>query len=223
MILFDETHDEFLTITGEKKRRGMFFWRRFLKNFEIEPLTSKHDFLEKLRKCNVLILAEPHSYFRSLEILELINFVKSGGNLILIGNHHNVKRYFAYGCNEVLNQLSTSFGVRFNYDEVYFQRENAVDRFKHEIFKGIEKIQYFRGCSLSVIKFGKRTLAKPVAFVRKGESEFYRRNSVVACIFEDKGRIFAIGDSSVWADPKDELYLKDNFELCKNVLNWMLR
>ncbi|MGC1121571.1 MAG: hypothetical protein WBA22_10810 [Candidatus Methanofastidiosia archaeon] len=222
MILFDESHSEFCTISEVKKKRPYSVWERSI-NHEITPLISRKEFVARLSQARVMVIAEPHSYFALDETRALIDFVCEGGSLILIGNHHNTPRYYSYGCNEILNVISSPFGMRFNDDGVVFNEEHVIQKFgEHLVCKGVELLHYWRGCSITLLRQKRRYAAEGVAFgSRHDVSEVYRKEPVVAALYEKKGKVFCLGDSSAWSDPDEEIE-DDNFVFAGNVMEWAL-
>ena len=223
MILFDESHNEFCTISGIKKRRTYTTWREHIEKYGLTYTHSLKAFREHINQVHVIVIAEPHSYFTLKETLSLFDFILQGGSLILIGNHHNSPRYYSYGCNEILNVISKPFGIRFNDDEVLFSGGNTIERFaEHPIWKNVDFFHYWRGCSLTLLRFENST-AKGIAFGSRHDlSEVYRKAPVVAAVYEGKGKVFCLGDSSVWADPREPLE-DDNFLFAENVITWALQ
>lgn len=226
MILFDESHSEFCTISQVKKKRSYSVWKESV-NHEVTPLTSRKEFLTRLSQAQVMVIAEPHSYFALDETLALIDFVCKGGSLLLIGNHHNTPRYYSYGCNEILNVISSPFGMRFNDDGVVFSEENegnVIQKFgEHVVCKGVELLHYWRGCSITLLRQRRKYIAEAVASGSRHDlSEVYRKEPVVAALYEKNGKVFCLGDSSAWSDPDEEVE-DDNFVFAKNVMEWALK
>ncbi|MBU7014209.1 MAG: DUF4350 domain-containing protein [Theionarchaea archaeon] len=222
MILFDESHSEFCTISEVKKKRSYAVWERSIKK-EVTPLTSRKEFMVRLSQATVMVIAEPHSYFALDETRALIDFVFQGGSLVLVGNHHNTPRYYSYGCNEILNVISSPFGMRFNDDGVVFNGENVILKFsEHPVCRGVRLLHYWRGCSITLLRQRRRYAAEGVASgSRHDVSEVYRKEPVVAALHEKKGKVFCLGDSSVWSDPGEEVE-DDNFLFAENVIKWAL-
>jgi hypothetical protein len=80
---------------------------------EITPeLLSNHD---------ILILKIPSHAFSQREIEAILEFVKEGGGLYLIGDHTNV-----FGSGHYLNQIARHFGFVFRYD-CLFDFENTFN------------------------------------------------------------------------------------------------
>lgn len=218
MLLFDESHNEFCTVRAVKKKKPYAVWKEHAEKYGLVTGVSQEEFTALLSEIKAIVVAEPHSYFTKEETFSLFDFVRGGGSLILVGNHSNTPRYFSYGCNEILNVFSVPFGVRFNNDEVFFSEGNTVETFfGHPVTKGVRRIHYWRGCSITVLRD-----AHPVAAGSKHDaSDCYRKSPVVAAVYEGEGKIFCLGDSSVWADPREELD-DNNFQFAENVIKWAL-
>lgn len=223
MILFDESHSEFCTISEVRKKRSYLAWKESV-NHEVVPLLSRKEFITRLSQAKVMVVAEPHSYFVLDETLALIDFVMKGGSLLLIGNHHNTSRYYSYGCNEILNVISSPFGMRFNDDGVVFYGENVIQKFgDHPVCADVELLHYWRGCSITLLRQKRKYVAEGVAFgSRHDVSEVYRKEPIVAALYEKKGKVFCLGDSSAWSDPDTEVE-DDNFMFAQNVMEWVLK
>jgi len=213
MILFDESHEQFCTVSGKKKRKP--YTQLAEKAGNMQPCLHRDDFLRLLPKSDTLVLAEPHVYFSRREIEGILGFVEKGGGLLLIGNHSNTPRYYTFGCNEVLNPIATLFGMRFNDDEIFFNGANTIQDFiPHKIFEGISSVFFWRGCSLSLTKNEDACIA---AFARMGHSRVYSARPAVMCLGGNK--VFGVGDSSVWSNPRAGLE-GDGLHLGYNVLRW---
>ncbi len=64
-----------------------------------------------LRNCDLLIIKVPTSPYKPEEIEAIRHFVKTGGGLMLIGEHTNVYKTGSY-----LNSIARTFGFTFRYD-----------------------------------------------------------------------------------------------------------
>lgn len=224
MILFDESHNEFCTVSGIRKRRLCSLWKTRIEKYGLTSTRSRKEFKNAVKECKAIVIAEPHSYFTLEETLSLFDFVLAGNSLILVGNHHNSPRYYSYGCNEILNVISKPFGIRFNMDGIVFYRGNTIENFaEHPVCKGVKLIHFWRGCSLTMLRHTKQSKLQEIAVgSRHDTSEVYRKAPVAAAIYEGKGKIFCLGDSSVWADPREPLK-DDNFLFAENVVKWALQ
>jgi len=70
------------------------------------PITSA-----TLADCDVLVVKTPTSRYEEKEIAAIMDFVRRGGGLFLIGEHTNV-----FGTGERINALAERFGFEFRYD-----------------------------------------------------------------------------------------------------------
>lgn len=223
MLLFDESHKEFCTISGARKRRSYTTWKERMEKYGLIAARSRKEFKKYMRDATGIVVAEPHSYFTLKETLSLFDFVSEGNSLILIGNHHNSPRYYSYGCNEVLNIISSPFGIRFNEDEILFYKGNTIKDFaEHPICKKVTLIHYWRGCSLTLLRHARSAVCEIAVGSRHDVSEVYRKAPVAAAVYQGRGKIFCLGDSSVWADPREPIK-DDNFRFAENVVKWALQ
>ncbi|HPS91133.1 MAG TPA: hypothetical protein PKV33_03160 [Methanothrix sp.] len=167
-----------------------------------------------LKNYDILIIKTPSSYQPS-EIEAIVNFVKNGGGLFLIGDHTN---FAGIGTN--LNQLSNRFGIEFGFDAVntiqgrlfYFKREGFI----HPVIKYMPYLDFMTGCSLRAPLFAEPVImgtglrADPGEFASVG---FFREtrtndptqatdtvwgllNQAVAVKY-GKGRVVAFADSTI--------------------------
>ncbi|MFH1862145.1 MAG: hypothetical protein ABH878_04970 [bacterium] len=83
------------------------YYYQVSKNFE--PLTP-----EILSDVDVLILKTPTQHYTASEIETVVEFVRRGGGVWVIGDHTNV-----FGTSQYLNPLLNHFGFRLNYDSTH--------------------------------------------------------------------------------------------------------
>lgn len=121
-LLFDEGHSEWEWMDrpydtqwyGEQSGYNYYSLGQFLDHYyhvEIrrDPLTSG-----LLKNFDVLVLKTPTNPYSQEEIDSIVNFVKAGGGLWLIGDHTNV-----FGMGTYLNSVARHFGFAFKYDATY--------------------------------------------------------------------------------------------------------
>lgn len=80
------------------------------KNIQI-GLNKDHIEFEKIKKANLFIIAAPKDNFTPEEIANLIKFVESGGNLLILCNEGGDQKN-----NSNLNKVTTKFGIHINND-----------------------------------------------------------------------------------------------------------
>lgn len=122
-ILIDEYHSdwEWTEIPFDREHYGeqvaynyrvLYQWLKFYYAVDLDmdqPITP-----ELLKNYDVLIEKTPTLRYQPDEIETIVQFVKDGGGLYLIGDHNNL-----FGMNGYLNQLGEHFGIRFRYDDTF--------------------------------------------------------------------------------------------------------
>lgn len=121
-VLFDEGHSEWEWMDrtydtqwyGEQSGYNYYSLGQFLDHYyhvEIrrDPLTA-----DLLKNFDVLVLKTPTNPYSQEEIDSIVNFVKAGGGLWLVGDHTNV-----FGMGTYLNSVARHFGFAFKYDATY--------------------------------------------------------------------------------------------------------
>lgn len=122
----------------------------YLNHFYSVKRLRKEATKAQLDKCDVFIIKTPTSPFIEGEIEAIVNFVKEGGGLFLIGDHTNV-----FGTTLNINPLARRFGIVFNYDATYDLRTNDLHLhehnrlFRHPVVKDMPYFLFATSCSLS--------------------------------------------------------------------------
>ena len=101
-----------------------------------------------LDDCDVLVVKVPTSPYGIDEIRAIEEFVKSGGGLLLVGEHTSV---FDTGLH--LNRIAERFGFRFRYDclfdiDTVFSQLYKVPRVPHPILQGMPPLNLAVSCSI---------------------------------------------------------------------------
>jgi len=154
--------------------------------------------LDNISKYHILVFPCPdNSKFKLTEIEALINYVKNGGNLILL-SHAGGDR----GRRTNLSILSENFGVIFRNDQVFDKNYNlGLESFPlintySEYYSDIKipSICYRIGCSLDVIS----NLVLPLAITN---STSIPENSIVATLSKlENGKVICVGSYEMFRD-----------------------
>lgn len=101
-------------IYNEKTTYNYYCMAEYLKHYyqvsaNFEPLAQ-----QALQNIDVLILKMPTQPYSAAEINVIIDFVRKGGGLWVIGDHTNV-----FGSSSFFNSLISHFGYQFNYDSTH--------------------------------------------------------------------------------------------------------
>lgn len=204
------------------------------------------DGMSKMAARDVLWIPYPSQSLDRVEIEEIKNMLERGGGLLLSGEWGNIG-----GSADNLNALLTGIGskIRFNHDRItdhvhaITQRteimgtvvdEKKVPQFlvvkefaPHVITHGLNAIGYYAGSSLSAPDKQVVAWSSPTSFsdldanrTMDADEEFGSFN-IAAFDIVSRGRIFAIGDTSIFSNQYIHQY--DNMEFCKNVVKWLSR
>ena len=204
-----------------------------IKRNEKEQITK-----EVLNKSDLLVIGNPiDDFFSSIEIKNIVDFVRSGGGLLLSSEYGGD---FLQKTN--LNDISGKFGVFFEKNII--KEANSVNQnctsilhiqnfSKHQITKQIREINIGGACSLFLSKG-----AKPLIKTNEKSfwSELYSKSSeqwikeeeekqqIISAYTEfGKGKVVAIGDIDIFTS-NSEMGIKslDNSKFLQNMINWLI-
>lgn len=235
---FDLSHDEmidpaedYITYIGLLKSENVTV--HILNEFKDDEI-NKHD---------VIAILTPQTPFNQPELDLLLNWVKKGGGLLLMGEWGGIGEN-----TEILNNIARYFGVEFQPDRVC-DTQNVVSkktigkytleikkpfnvmittfRKEHPIFQGVSAIGYYSGCSIkgdeaNIIAWGSENSFSDLDFDstrQEWEGEGYI--PVVAAISYQNGRVVCIGDNdSIGNERINDL---DNQRFAINVVRWLTK
>lgn len=234
VVLVDVGHGEMLTLGDE--------FSDFLKllqnlNLEIKKNENKDLTKKNLEDVDVLVLGNPiDDYFSNIEIKDVVNYVRVGGNLILVSE---------YGADFLqktnLNDLATNFGFIFEKNLIKEQNshnENCssilhIQEFpNNDIVNGLREVIIGGACSL-FLKKG----AKPLLQTSENNiwSEIYSNTSeewtkdkeqqytIAAYSNFGQGKVVALGDIDIFcSDDNIGINSLDNQKFLHNVINWLI-
>lgn len=233
-ILFDLNHNEMLNLSEEFSD-----FLKILQNLDLKIKKNEDKDITKkiLEDVDVLILGNPiDDYFSNIEIKDIVNYVRSGGNLILVSE---------YGADYLqktnLNDLASNFGIIFEKNLIKEQSSHNqncssilhIQQFPtHDVVSGLREVIIGGACSLS-LKKGAKALLK----TKKDNiwSEVYNSNSeewiknreeqhtLAAYTNFGQGKIVAIGDIDIFcSDDNIGINSLDNYKFLRNTINWLI-
>lgn len=234
-ILFDLSHNEMLNIYEDDFSDFLFLLEQADLNIK---LNENQDITTKwLQNIDILVLGNPiDDYFSTIEIKNICDFVRGGGNVLLISE---------YGADYLqktnLNDFSgMHFGIFFEKNlikELNHVNENRsnilhIKKFQnHEITKSLREIIIGGACSLFLNK-----KAKPLFLTDDTEvwSEIYNnitgkwikdkeQDQIIAAFTEyGKGKVVAIGDIDIFTNEKNiGINSLDNSIFIRNLINYL--
>ncbi|MEI6127478.1 MAG: DUF4350 domain-containing protein, partial [Pseudomonadota bacterium] len=191
---------------------------------------------ERLSQCDVFIVKTPTRSFSENEIATIVNFVKNGGGLFLIGDHTNV-----FGTTMNINPLAERFGLRFNYDSTYdlinldlhFHEHNTL--FRHPVIQNMPYFLFATSCSLDaplsaedvLIASNLRTLyldySRGGFFPDKEKEKNYTFGLFLQSVgvTYGKGRVLTFADSTCFSN--FYMYIPGKPEYTLGSINWLNR
>lgn len=248
-ILFDESHGQrnweqsgfpAHTIDGSFKK----FVNKYSRELKFDSIKNK--FGEELlnTKNGIIIIPhpagflnkksqwelDPNSLFQKEEIEIIKQFVKNGGNLILLG-HRNGDEFTKTNFND----LADEFGFEFNSDFLVNDTLNFEGDRKSIVTKDIVKNRLTKGINCLVLPFCgsiniKNDNCIPIAFSPrysisinlKQEEQRINRGNVIVLTKYHKGRVIGVSTDQLFSN-KAEKYnqLYDNFGFGFNLIDFM--
>ncbi|MFX0070100.1 MAG: hypothetical protein ACFFAO_03330 [Candidatus Hermodarchaeota archaeon] len=233
-ILFDLSHSEMLDIFDEDFTEFLELLKSL--NLKIKTNSNKNITEKILENIDLLILGNPiDNYFSSIEIKSIVDFVREGGNLLLISE---------YGADYL--QKTNLNDICGKYFGIYFQKNivkkkvdtnhnctsilNIQNFYDHKITNQLRNIILAGSCSLIINKN-----SEPVFYSEQSWTEIYndsikewtneeedeRRQIVAAYTKYGRGKIFALGDIDIFTnDPNIGLKRLDNRKFITNLFDW---
>ena len=234
-ILFDLTHNEMLDIEDEEFSE----FSKLLERLDVKIKKNEQEHLTKqvLATIDLLVIGNPiNDFFSSIEIKIIVDFVRSGGSLLLMSEYGSD---FLQKTN--LNDISGKFGIFFEKNII--KEANSVNQnctsilhihefSNHKMMKQIREINIGGACSLSLNKEAKplvQTLEKSFW------SEVYNKSSenwvkddeklqIISAYAEfGKGKVVALGDIDIFtSNSKIGIKSLDNRKFLQNIINWLI-
>ena len=231
--LIDLNHNEMLNIHEDEFSEFL----RLLGSFNLKIRTNENKNItdKVLQNIDILIIGNPiDEYFSSIEIKSIIDFVREGGNLLLISE---------YGADYLqktnLNDLSGKyFGIYFQknivkkYNEINQNCDSilTIQNFKDHITTiQLRDIILGGSCSLLINKN-----SEPLFYSKESWTEVYNdlekkwakdednQQQILGAYTEyGRGKVVALGDIDIFSnDPNIGLNLFDNRKFILNIFNW---
>ena len=239
-IGFDYSHQNKLTI--EDPGFNDFIEYLFNSDLKLGKIEAGITY-EKLADYNVFIIGVPvaESHISAEEIEDLIRYVRDGGSLLVINNKGG-----ELGNKNNLNDLTMNFGIKFNPDHLFDNKNFSKDisrpiirDFKtHFITRDIETIIFSNGCTIEIDESVETEDidVSAIAF-SSGESAWHKifdgedwvdepveKAPILAIGHYGLGKIVAIGNLSLFSGfhALYGIHAMDNFKLISNIISWLM-
>ena len=233
-ILFDLNHSEMLTLDDEFSD-----FLKLLQNLNLKIKKNENKDLTKkvLEDVDVLVLGNPiDDYFSNIEIKDIVNYVRVGGNLMLVSE---------YGADFLqktnLNELATNFGFYFEKNLIKEQNSHNqncssiihIQKFpSNDIVNGLREVIIGGACSLFLKKGAKPLLQTSVnniwSEIYNNTSEEWtkdkeQQHTIAAYSNFGQGKVIALGDIDIFcSDDNIGINSLDNQKFLQNVINWLI-
>jgi hypothetical protein len=233
-ILFDLNHSEMLTLDDEFSD-----FLKLLQNLNLKIKKNENKDLTKkvLEDVDVLVLGNPiDDYFSNIEIKDIVNYVRVGGNLMLVSE---------YGADFLqktnLNELATNFGFYFEKNLIKEQNSHNqncssiihIQKFpSNDIVNGLREVIIGGACSLFLKKGAKPLLQTSInniwSEIYNNTSEEWtkdkeQQHTIAAYSNFGQGKVIALGDIDIFcSDDNIGINSLDNQKFLQNVINWLI-
>lgn len=190
-----------------------------------------------LKEVDVLIIKVPTRAYSPQEREVILDFVREGGGLFLIGDHTNV-----FGSGYYLNQLSLPIGFRFRFDVVFDLRDKFRQVYsppkvaRHPILEYVDEFPFAVSCSIQPRSVAVRPVMNSGGLwslnIDYSVGNFYPTPNLAwdaiigpytQCVARHfgKGRVAGFTDSTVWST--FSAMLPGAPELLLGIVEWLNR
>lgn len=191
-----------------------------------------------LSGCKTLIIKTPTRSFDRTEIETIVDFVRGGGGLLLIGDHTNV-----FGSGEALNPIAKEFGFTFAFNCMFDERRTFEHVYKpdrvsslHPILRDLKKIRFEVGCTIAtrslwtrpvIVGRGIKTIDIDYAasnfypFVANRSDMWVGQASELVVRPYGKGRVVGLSDSTFIST--FSVCFPGRRELMEDIIDWLGR
>jgi Arc/MetJ-type ribon-helix-helix transcriptional regulator len=240
-IVFDYSHNN--TLTLESPSYADFTGFLFGSSFALGKIQAGFTSVDKLKKYQILVIGGPReSVFQPNEIEVIVNYVKNGGNVLIINDEGG-----DYGTNTNLNDLTRHFGFEFNSDIMFdsmnfLSQQNRViinEIEPHLITRNIDSIVQSSACSIKLLDYIEadeninafpicRTSLNSFHTIWNGEEwaeeEDAPRSIMSLALNYFKGKVIALTTVSMFSSLSSSygFFALNNQDLIANIFMWLL-
>lgn len=222
-ILIDEKHSDWEWTTkkmdtqwyGSQSTYNYYNLAEYLDYFyHVDRNIDQELTRELLSDYDILMLKTPTESYDEQELENIVEFVRQGGGVWLIGDHTNV-----FGVNYYLNPVAKRFGLHFRYDSTYDLKHGTLTLYRrpkifpHPIVQNMPKFLFATSCTLkasplaenAMIGYGLRS--RMLAYSGRGffadePTQDYEFGLFLqsAAVKYGKGRVAAFTDSTCFSN-----------------------
>jgi len=187
------------------------------RGFDFEYLKEKADLETKLRFADAFLVILPQDEFSKQESKLIKEFEEKGGKILLIGDPTRPGK---------INSLATEFGLIFESDYLYNQKENDGNfryifitdfRSDSDLTKNLEKIVLYSASSISSPDFFALALTDENTFSSVSET----KTKFSPIVLSPDSRVLALSDLTFMTEPYN--VSSDNNQFIANLANWITK
>jgi flavodoxin len=191
---------------------------------------------ESLSRCDVLVIKTPTEPFSESERDAILEFIRNGGGLVLIGDHTNV-----FGSSTILNTISDPVGIHFVHDCTYeivtggLSLYDHPELFPHPAVSHLPTFLFATSCTMTgslaadgvILGYGLRALPADYSqvsfFPERGPRSDFRFGSFYQAMAAryGKGRVIGFSDSTVFSN--FFMFMPGKPELALGLVEWANR
>jgi hypothetical protein len=234
-ILFDLNHNEMLNI--EDKDFSSFLTLIQNLNLKIKKVENKELTKKVLEDIDILVIGNPiNDYFSNIEIKEILDYIRIGGNLILISEYGG-----DYLQKTNLNDLAPNFGILFEKNlikAIHPSTKNTsniihIQTFPNKtILNSLREVIVGGACSLFLNKGAKSILQTDnhgvwaeTYNITSGEWIKDKEQQHILAAYSEfgQGKVIALGDIDIFSEDKNfGINSVDNQKFLNNMFSWLL-
>lgn len=189
---------------------------------------------ETLRSCDVLVIKTPTERYAPEEVEAIVEFVRAGGSLLLVGDHTNV-----FNMNTYLNDVARHFAFTFRHDLLFrvgdpYKQPYRPPRVAHPALQQVDAMYFAVSCSIDPgWSFGHMAMRSvglwslPSAYHESNyhpQAEYRTRMQYGAwcqlwAATHGRGRVLAFGDSTLFSNFC--VFQPSKAELLVGMLHWL--
>lgn len=199
-VLFDNTHAQTAgnaswIIEGGYSDMGDMLKENGYKLDNLSAVSPGKVFTHELVKTyDAIVLPEPNDPYSKSEIEALVNYVKNGGGLFIISDHHNADRNGnGWDAVRIFNEFVPEFGFKFMQNTVYEAPVTGKINTSHPAMYGFRAVGIWAGATMEILSAPNTKVTGLV------DSRIAKAPYMLVSEYH-KGRVFAIGDSSPFDD-----------------------
>jgi hypothetical protein len=206
------------------------------RSMDVSVTVTRERLLDAVARCDVLVLKTPQIDYSSEEVSAIQEFVRSGGGLIVIGDHTNL-----FGMNTRLNEVLAGMDLLLRDDSVrstendYFVTASPPVFGRHPATGSIDPLMFMTGCSVwarnpsHIVLWARASASDAADYINNSNFPTWSNDpgrpsgnvGVVAARPWGKGRVVVLTDGTPFSS--FDYYKRNHSEAMAALVNWANR